>query len=911
MGDAPIPPRWTPAAVSGGSAGLAAWCTAATLERVSTQNGAVRVAMLPGPEALLLAVAAGMGAALLVLAALRRSRAGRSADGHLLLPLVGTLTLAAPYLPLLPDWVPVLTVLAGPARWFVWAAAIVLICRSFVAAIAHDGRVGSRLVQTVLDRRGAWTALALGVSLTGLTAWHVMGTPVFPGGDEPHYLIVAQSLWRDGDLRIENNHERGDYREYFRPRLAPHFLTRGEDGEIYSIHPIGLPVLMAPVYALGGYLTIVAAIAVVGALAAMLLWRWTRRLTQSPAAAWFTWAAIVSSAPFVFNSITVYPEVPAALAVMLVMATSSRAWPADVGRGIALAALPWLSTKYAPMAGALGLIVLWRLWRDAGSPNAGLVRRGALVLVPVVVGLAAWFAFFQWIWGSPLPSAPYGGYHQTSLAHVPVGVPGLLFDQEYGVLAYAPVLLLGLTGLVAMVRRGGARRTVALEIALAFGFLIVTVGAFRIWWGGSAGPGRPVASGLLLLGVPVAFRYLDTMDAPARRAAYVTLIVLTACLTIVLATVQDATLLAAGRDGSATWIEWFSPSWRAWSRVPSFIVHPTWVATPRSILWVATALGASWGLGRLARGLSGGADGLAALLTIILAAVFVSCAVPFVWPAYVQPDVNLAMRGRVRLLDDYDAHRRPLAIVYDPWRRADPKEVPPLVELLATRSDHRPAPRVPLLLNARYSLPAGTYALSLNLPNPPPPGSQLSLIVGSGPLAVTDWALGRPAVRFTLPVDASFVGFRANPVLEPLIEGWRLQPIAVESRSRRLDVPDVSASARYGEVAAYIHQDSSWLEPGGFWSRGDATTAFTLAARRPVGLRLRNGAVPVSLTIQMGDTVVELGLAPGETHTIPAHALGPVLVTVDTTGGFRPVDVDPESRDQRLLGCWIEPFLED
>ncbi len=54
--------------------------------------------------------------------------------------------------------------------------------------------------------------------------------------------MIAQSLWRDGDLKIENNHTRGDYQEYFDRDLEPHYLTRGADSEIYSIHPVGLPV---------------------------------------------------------------------------------------------------------------------------------------------------------------------------------------------------------------------------------------------------------------------------------------------------------------------------------------------------------------------------------------------------------------------------------------------------------------------------------------------------------------------------------------------------------------------------------------------------------------------------------------------------------------------------------------------
>ena len=91
------------------------------------------------------------------------------------------------------------------------------------------------------------------MAVAGLAAQKLTGTSLFPSGDEPHYLVIAQSLWRDGDLKIENNHERGDYREYYPEDLEPHYLTRGADGEIYSIHPIGISVILAPVYALGGY----------------------------------------------------------------------------------------------------------------------------------------------------------------------------------------------------------------------------------------------------------------------------------------------------------------------------------------------------------------------------------------------------------------------------------------------------------------------------------------------------------------------------------------------------------------------------------------------------------------------------------------------------------------------------------
>jgi hypothetical protein len=65
---------------------------------------------------------------------------------------------------------------------------------------------------------------------------------------------VAESLLRDHDLSLEKDYLEGRYLAFYHgAALAPHYRIRGTGGEIYSLHAVGLSLLILPAYALGGY----------------------------------------------------------------------------------------------------------------------------------------------------------------------------------------------------------------------------------------------------------------------------------------------------------------------------------------------------------------------------------------------------------------------------------------------------------------------------------------------------------------------------------------------------------------------------------------------------------------------------------------------------------------------------------
>ena len=277
--------------------------------------------------------------------------------------------------------------------------------------------------------------------------------------------MITQSLLKDGDLKIENNHRRGDPAAYFTGALRPDFIQRGRDGEIYSIHAPGVSVLVLPAFALAGYRGAQAMMLLIAAAGGALIWIAAWHAARSTNAAWFAWAAVAGSATFLLQSAMVFPDAPGAAAaaaatwllVRLNRDPSSVRIPALTLTGGALAMLPWLHTRFAVVAGGFGIAVVWLLLAETARRRAARARRALAFLALPTISAAAWFAYFRIIYGTFNPSAPYGPRPEASWVNIPGGFAGLLFDAQFGLLLHAPVLVFGLTE-IARARGAGAGR---------------------------------------------------------------------------------------------------------------------------------------------------------------------------------------------------------------------------------------------------------------------------------------------------------------------------------------------------------------------------------------------------------------------------------------------------------------------
>ncbi len=147
----------------------------------------------------------------------------------------------------------------------------------------------------------------------------------------------------------------------------------------------------------------------------------------------------------------VFTEVPAALAVAYGL-RRGREPGLGPGRaltiGLAAAALPWLNVRYVPLAALVVLHALWRQRRVSAAAGPGGL--------PGVVSAAGVALYHQALYGFLDPRRVYGRRPELALGDAARRPAGLLLDQEFGLLVYAPVFVLAVPGLVALWRRDRA-----------------------------------------------------------------------------------------------------------------------------------------------------------------------------------------------------------------------------------------------------------------------------------------------------------------------------------------------------------------------------------------------------------------------------------------------------------------------
>ena len=314
---------------------------------------------------------------------------------------------------------------------------------------------------------------------------------VGPEGDEPQYLMVAESLIRDHDLALDQDFKEARYTAFLSRPLEPHFRIRGPQGQIYSLHAVGLSILILPAYWLGGYPVASFFMALLAALLVRELRRLVLALSADADLAEGTAWIVGLSPPIIHFAGLIFTEIPAALLVCVglraaVFGGASRSlWVA----ALCAAALPWLNVRYAILSVAIVEAFATRSWLDARAERVSLPPvRSLLLPAGILIGSAAAIGVYHFeLWGFFDPRRVYGRNREFDLSILPEGLPGLFLDQEFGLLVYAPIFALSVSGFVHLWRR---QRALAVAGLLAACGVIATASVWPMWRGGFNPPAR-------------------------------------------------------------------------------------------------------------------------------------------------------------------------------------------------------------------------------------------------------------------------------------------------------------------------------------------------------------------------------------------------------------------------------------
>jgi hypothetical protein len=803
---------------------------------------------------------------------------------------VTTLPAVAATLPWWPVPLPVAALLwTGPLAWLPILAAL-------AAALGSQafGVLGRRTRS--YDSRRAPALVAAATLMMGAATWWSL-SPRLPGGDEPHYLVVAQSLWLDGDLRIENNHAQRDYAEYFSGTLRPDYINRGQDGEIYSIHAPGVSALVLPGFVLAGLTGAQFTILLCLVGTAVLVWRAAWRATGDTTAAWFAWACVIGAATSLLLGVMVFPDGPAALgtaaAVWLLVELAMRSGAGHDVRArhfvlvsTVLAVLPWLHTRFAVLAAGLGLAIVIAVLTEAGrTPRARLQRLFAFLTVPAI-SAAGWFLQFWLIYGTADPRAPYRGAESVR-DWIWGAVVGLYTDQQFGLFTFAPVLVAAVVGGYRATTR--SLRWVTLASALILVVYTVAVASYHMWWAGLPGlPARFLTAALPLFAVPLAIGWARATGTG--RAVLAAMLAVSWVMTALVVAHDHGAFAFNGRDGQAAWLEWLNPVVnlpRAW---PSFF----WRSEGAFLLHVGTGLGVwivGWFVMRtfVRRHIEHAAVGRVAVACWVLLCL-----------------MGAAEAGwRLNGVSGLDPLRSQLAVhgAARTWPAG-------ASTALTMRPDEAPlSDRPTRTLLVAGPVPAGDYLLSSE--GVTPQAVTLSARIGRSPLPLRVWTLApgtEIAMPLSLPAGAAALVLEADSPASASALALTLRPTGPARQAQGV----ARASSIAGGTVTYYLDDHVFVEPTGFWVRGGREAHLVVsdgpsAAGRTRPLRLRNGGAPNTVTVRVGGWSETVALDAWQDHTLTLPVGDPAgqwRVSIASASGFRPSEVGGGD-DGRYLGVWV------
>ena len=169
-----------------------------------------------------------------------------------------------------------------------------------------------------------------------------------------------------------------------------------------------------------------------------------------------------------------------------------------------------------------------------------------------------------------------------------------------------------------------------------------------------------------MLGLPIAWAYLDAPRNSVRRSLYHALALTGVAVTLAMILAEQGSLIVQDRDGSSRFLQWLTALWPAWQVAPAIAAKGLRTSGGSIALWIAAALTVGW-ISRRNSLQQPGASALMATVNLSAAVVVVALLAPAISGGEPAAMTEPEARSRLPILDDFDSVARPHAIIYRPF----------------------------------------------------------------------------------------------------------------------------------------------------------------------------------------------------------------------------------------------------
>ncbi|EMN46534.1 putative membrane protein [Leptospira weilii str. LNT 1234] len=292
-------------------------------------------------------------------------------------------------------------------------------------------------------------------------------------GDEPHYLMISESIRKDGDFNLKNNYEEDRNTKKIIGPVDVENHTIAKDGKLYSIHSIGTSCVALIGYSIFGITGARISLALLAGLIPFLFYQLGKIFRLSPEEAAITAVFYSVSLPFPMAAGQIFPDLPTGIlltfvfTILFMLETKKTFKNRNIlyfACGAGCGCLAWFHAKNLPVA---TLVLFWVLCKKEADLKSKEIFLGT-TLVFVFSCLVCNFLWFGSIIG------PYGEKNSPptfdlNFFHWVTVFSGLFMDRNQGLFFQNPMVWIpGILGIFFLIRDKDLKR-----IGILFLFVLI------------------------------------------------------------------------------------------------------------------------------------------------------------------------------------------------------------------------------------------------------------------------------------------------------------------------------------------------------------------------------------------------------------------------------------------------------